>query len=107
MAAEGGRCRWPAKAAGARREPQPNHLATRPGCTVSAIVGRHLGPVLLRIHRVLLAVDDVVVDAVLDVGTAVGHAEDPLRVGFVLGEQQRHVALAIEVALAQLGMRRP
>ena len=64
-------------------------------------MGRGLGPFLLRVHRVLLAVDDVVVDAVLDVGTAVGNAEDALRVGFVLGEQQRRVAVAVEVALAQ------
>ena len=48
--------------------------------------------------------DDVVVDAVLDVRAAVGHAEDALRVGFVLREQQRHVAFAVEVALAQLGI---
>ena len=67
---------------------------------------RRLGALLLRVHRLFLAVDDVVVDAVLDVGAAVGHAEDALRVGLVLREQQRRVALAVEVALAQLGIDR-
>ena len=48
-----------------------------------------------------LAVDDVVVDAVLDVGRPIGHAKDALRVGFVLGEEQGRVPLAVEVALAE------
>ena len=51
--------------------------------------------------------DDVVVDAVLDEGSAVLHAEQPLRVGFVFREQQRRLALAIEITLAQLGFVRP
>ena len=69
-------------------------------------MGRHLGSLLLRIDGRCLAVDDVVVDAVLDVGGPVRHAEDPLRIGFVLREQQGHVAFAIQVALAQVGIDR-
>ena len=42
----------------------------------------------------------------LTYGVRFGDAEQPLGVGLVLGEQQRGVALAVEVALAQLGMRR-
>ena len=68
-------------------QPEPNHLAFA-GLDRQPIMGRGLRPLLLRIHRVLLAVDDVVVDAVLDVGGAIGHAEDALRVGFVFREQQ-------------------
>ena len=49
---------------------------------------------------------DIVVDAVLDVGGSVGNAEDPLGVGFVLREQQGHVAFAIQVSLAQIGIDR-
>ena len=64
-------------------------------------------PVFSGFTAAFLAVDDVVVDAVLDVRGAVGDAEDALGVGLVLGEQQRDIALAVEVALAQLGDRRP
>ena len=63
-----------------------------------------LGARLLGIDGRRLAEHDAVVDAVLDVGRAIGDAEDPLRVGFVLGEQQRHVAGAVQVALAQFGI---
>ena len=47
-------------------KPQPNHLAFA-GVDGQAIMGRGLRPVLLRVHGLRLAVDDVVVDAVLDV----------------------------------------
>ena len=47
---------------------------------------------------------DVVVDAVFDVGRAIGHAENPLHVRFVLGEQQRRIARAVEIPLAQFGI---
>ena len=70
-------------------------------------MGRRLGPVLLRVHGAVLAVDDEVVDAVLDIRGAVRDAEDPLRVGLVLREEQRDVALAVEIALAERWRRRP
>ena len=44
---------------------------------------------LLRIDGVFLAMDDVIVDAVLDIGAAVRHAEDSLRVGLVFREEER------------------
>ena len=68
---------------------------------------RSLGPGLLRIHGVRLAVDDEVVDAVLDEGRSVLPAEEPLRVGFVFREQQGSLAIAIEITLAQLGFGSP
>jgi hypothetical protein len=67
-------------------------------------MGRHLRSLLLRIYRRLLAAYDIVVDAVLDVGSPVGNAEDPLGIGFVLREQQRHIAFTVQVALAQFGI---
>ena len=42
----------------------------------------------LRAHGVLTTVNDVVVDAVLDVRSAIGLAENPLGVRLVFGEQQ-------------------
>jgi hypothetical protein len=42
-------------------------------------------------------VDDAVVNAVLDIRSPDGRAEDSGLVGFVIGEQQRDAALAIEV----------
>ena len=65
---------------------------------------RRLGPLLLGVHRPCLAVDDVVVDAVLDIRAAVGDPEDALRVGFIFREQQRHVPCTGEVAFAQSGI---
>ena len=46
--------------------------------------------------------NDVVVDAVLDVGRSVGDAKNALRVGLVLREQEGNVAVAVKVELAQL-----
>src|SRR5215468_5387239 len=65
---------------------------------------RRLGPLLLGVHCPGLAVDNVVIDAVLDIGTAVGDPEDALRVGFIFGEEQRHVPFTGEIALAQDGI---
>ncbi len=69
-------------------------------------MGRRFGAFVLRVHGLLPTVDDVVVDAVLDVRAAVGHAEDALGVGLVLREQQRRVAFAVEVSLSERGMDR-
>ena len=52
-------------------------------------MGRRLCSSFLGIYGAFLPVNDVVVDAVLDVRAAVGNAEDALRVGLVLREQQR------------------
>ena len=60
----------------------------------------------LRIHGVLLALHKVIVDAVLDVGGAVRDPEDPLRVRFILREQERDVPIAIQIELAQRGIFR-
>ena len=65
---------------------------------------RRLGPLLLGVHRPCLAVDNVVVDAVLDIRAAVGNPEDALRVGLIFGEQQRHVPCTGRVAFAQSGI---
>ena len=68
------------------------------------IMGRRFRPLLLRIHHVRPTVDDIVVDTVLDVGAAIGNAEDALSVGLVLGKQPGRVAVAVEVALAEYGV---
>src|SRR4029079_12806186 len=84
-------------------QPQANYL-TRAGADRNAGMGARVRRLPRRVRHVVLAVDDVVVDAVLDVGAAVGHAEDPLRVGLVLGEQQLRLARAVEEAPAELGV---
>ncbi|MNC86728.1 hypothetical protein D3C83_24020 [compost metagenome] len=56
---------------------------------------RDLGALLLAIHRLLAAVDHEVVDAILDVRALVLlPGKEPFVVGFVLGEEQGHVAVA-------------
>ena len=89
----------------AAREPQANHR--RLACAdVDLVVRRDLGALLLGIHRVLAAVDHEVVDAVLDVRALVLlPGEEPFVVGFVLGEEQRHVAVARQHERTQQRMR--
>ena len=60
------------------------------------IIGGHLGADLLRIHGPLLALDDVVADAVLDEWRAVDAAVDAGLVGLVLGEQQLRFTFTVE-----------
>jgi hypothetical protein len=69
------------------------------------VVSGDLGAVLVGIHRILPAVHDTVVDTVLDVSALVAGVEQPLMIRFVLGEQQRNVALAGEHERAQEGVR--
>ena len=64
-------------------------------------MGRGFRSGLLRIHGVGGAIHDVVVDSVFHVGRAIGGAENPLRVRFVFGEQQRGVVFAVQIALAK------
>ncbi len=68
------------------------------------IIRGDLCPPLLGIHDVLAAVDDVVVDAILHVRTAIGDPEDALGVRFVFGEEQLHAPFAREVACSQFGI---
>ena len=63
------------------------------------IVRRCLGTRLVRIHRLTTAVDDEVVDAVLDVRTPVRTVEDALVVRLVFGEQQIRRAFSVEEQL--------
>ncbi len=60
---------------------------------------------LLGIHRLPAAVDDVAIDPVLDVGGPVGRTEEALVVGLVLGEEQRRRAFGMEEPLSELRMR--
>src|SRR5262249_49140871 len=76
-----------------------------PGAHREPIVRRCLRPRLLRIHPVTAAVDDVRVDPVLHVRCAVASAEEPLRVGLVLGEKQRPCTFTGEDVLAEVRMR--
>src|SRR5262250_1830351 len=64
---------------------------------------RDLGSLLLRVHSLFAAMDNIVIDAVLDIRTAVGNAEDALGVGFIFGEKQGRVAVAVEVSFSQFG----
>ena len=74
-------------------EPQANH-ARLTGTDRGPVVRRDLGAVFLWIDRVLPAVYHTLVDAVFDVGALVLGPEQPGMVGFVFGEEQRHVAFA-------------
>src|SRR5438034_6911925 len=86
------------------REAEPNDLALA-GADAQVIVRGGFRPLLVRVHGVTLAVDEVVVDAVLDVRAAAGSSEDALRVGLVLREQEGRVSVAIEVALDRKSTR--
>ena len=59
------------------------------------------GPDLFRIDGVASAMDDVIVDAVLDVGRRIRRVVEPLAVSVVLGEQQLRRAFARQPAAAQ------
>src|SRR5262249_8725572 len=84
-------------------EPEPHHLALT-GVHRQPIMRRDLGAFLFRVHGHFLAVDDVVIDAVLDIRRPVGDAEDPLAISLVLGEEQRRFPIAVEVSLPQFGI---
>ena len=76
------------------------------GADGDLVVRRDLRALLAGVHGILPAVDDAVVDAVLDVRALVLlPRKEPLVVGFVLGEQQRHVAFAGRDELTEHGMR--
>ena len=79
---------------------QTNH-STLARIDRALVMDGHLRTRFVRVDDAVLAVDDVIVDAVLDEGTAIGHPEDALRVGLVLREQQGRFALTIEEALSQ------
>ena len=42
----------------------------------------------------------------LDIGAAIGHAEDALRVGFVIRKQQRWLVVTVKKPLPEFEMRR-
>src|SRR6185312_10640786 len=86
------------------REAQPQ-LDALAGADGEAVVRRGLGAGAVRVDRIAAAVDQIVVDPVLDPGSAVRRTEQPLVVGLVLREEQRRVVVAEEVALAELGVR--
>src|SRR5271165_1321419 len=72
---------------------------------IQLIMCRRLGSCFLGVDRVVISVNDVVIDSVLDVTRVVGRAEDPLVVGLVFGEQQRDISLAVQIPLPQIGVR--
>ena len=69
-------------------------------CHRRVIVGGRFRSRFRRVHGVLCAMNDIVVDPVLDSGRAVLGAEKLLRVGFVFGEEKLRLALAVEPAIA-------
>src|SRR5207302_6996961 len=68
------------------------------------IMGSDLRSVFCWVDHLLLAVHDIVIDAVLDIRASVGNTKDALRVGFVLREEKRHVTFAVEISVPQFGM---
>ena len=86
-------------------QPQPDG-GRLPGAHGELIVRGSFCSRVLRVDGILLSVHHVVVDPVFDVRAGVGRAEDPLVVRLVLREQQRNISLAVQIALAQLGVRR-
>ncbi len=81
-------------------ESEPYHLAF-PGRHVQVIVRRDLRPLIIGIDGLRATVDDVIVDAILDVGAAIGDSKNALGVRFVFGKEQWHGPLARKVALPQ------
>ena len=68
-------------------------------------MGRDFGPLLLGIDRVFFAVNDKVVDAVFHVRERIGRADQPLRIGFILREEERRRAFRVKEALTEISMR--
>ena len=56
-------------------------------------------PTFCGIDRILLALDDVAVNAVFNVGTFVGFCEQQFLVSFIFGEQQGYPGIAVKVVV--------
>jgi hypothetical protein len=89
-----------------RRQPHANRTALA-GRKLEHMVRRRLRPDVLRVDRRLVALDDEVVDPVLDVRRRVGRPEQALVVRLVLAEQQRGGGIGSQQPLADLGVRGP
>ena len=74
-------------------QPQPNDLRAF-SFDVNLVVCGRLRSGMQRVHGLLLAVDNVLVDAVLDVRAPIGLTEDPTHVCFIFCKQQRNLTLA-------------
>ena len=72
------------------------------GADRELVVSGGLGAGVFGIYRILGAVHDVIVDAILDIRSAVLDSKQPPGVGFVLGEQQLWRAFAMQPAIAGL-----
>ncbi len=83
------------------RQAEPHHSCLA-GCNRKLVVCCCFGSGVFRIHGVLRAVHDVIVDAILHVRGAAAHAEQAFRVRLILCEEK--FWLPLEDALAQLGM---
>ena len=81
-----------------------NELPSIPRAHLYLAMDRRLRPCFLRVYRVVTAPDDIAVDPVLDVRRPVGDVNEPLRVGFVLREQELGRAFIAEEPLSELWM---
>ncbi len=72
------------------------------GRYLQEIMGRGFGAGVGRIDGFLAAIDDVVVDRVLNMGTVVGRAGNAGGIGFVFGEKQGWLIFAVKKAFAQI-----
>src|SRR5215472_6827167 len=68
-------------------------------------MGGRFRPNVLRVYRPFAAVDDVVVDAVLDIGRRVRRLKQTLVIRFILGEKQSSRAVTVQETITQFGVR--
>ena len=59
-------------------------------------MGSRFGPNVLRVYRPFAAIDDVVVDTVLDIGRRVRRLKETLLIRFILGEKQSSRAVTVQ-----------
>ena len=71
---------------------------------IQLVVRRRLGPRLPRVDRLVLSLNDVVVDPVFYIRRQVCRAEDSFVVRLIFREQQRDFSLAVQIPLTQIGV---
>src|SRR5579863_4316949 len=91
--------RWP------RTQPQPYGLAAARGYFKAIIRGRFSAR-LVRIHRVPIARNYIIVKRILDIRRRVRLSPKTSCVGLIFRKQQLRIPIAIKRAVTQLGMRR-
>src|SRR5712692_11027241 len=79
-------------------ETQPHGMCF--SCSKGEMVAScHLCPHIGGINGILFAVDDVIIDAIFDIGTGIWYAIEPFNIGLVLGDKQVSHTITIQPAL--------